>query len=409
LKCRHCGALLEHVFIDLGHQPPSNRYLTSKQLDEVEPYFPLKAYVCGHCWLVQLPARHRAEELFTSDYAYFSSISSAWVAHASTYVTSMINRFSLNKGSFVVEVGCNDGYLLQFVRAAGIPCLGIEPTASTARAARARGIETLEAFFTEELGHSLARERRPADLIAATNVLAHVPNINDFVAAFRVLLTPEGVATFEFPHLVTLIEGCQFDTIYHEHYSYLSLHATSRIFDDCGLRIFDVEELPTHGGSLRIYACRREAETRIETPRVAQLLRDERRKGVEGFGFYKDLQRHAVQVKLDLLSFLTEQKRAGHTVAAYGAAAKGNTLLNFAGIKPDLLPFVCDAAPSKQGRFMPGSHIPIVPPETLKERRPDFLLILPWNLTNEIAEECICLNEWGGRMAVAIPSFRLLN
>jgi SAM-dependent methyltransferase len=403
LKCRHCDAPLEHVFIDLGHQPPSNAYLSAEQIDGPELHVPLKTFVCDRCWLVQLPAHHRAEELFTSDYAYFSSVSSTWVEHARRYVASMVDRLGLDANSFVVEVASNDGYLLQFLKAREIPCLGVEPTASPAKAARARGVETLEAFFGVELGRGLARERRPADLIAANNVLAHVPDINDFVAGLRELLAPEGVATLEFPHLMRLIHGGQFDTIYHEHYSYLSLHATHRIFESQGLRIFDVEELPTHGGSLRVFAARREARARPVTPRVEELLARERAAGMLGLAYYANLQQRAERVKLDLLSFLIEQKRAGRTVAGYGAAGKGNTLLNFAGVRADLLAFVCDAAPSKQGRYLPGSHIPILAPSVLKERRPDFVLILPWNLKAEIMSQHGYVADWGGRFVTAVP------
>jgi SAM-dependent methyltransferase len=327
MKCRHCEAPLEHVLIDLGHQPPSNAYLSAKQIDEPESQAPLKAYVCNECWLVQLPAHHRAEELFTSDYAYFSSVSSTWVEHARRYVETIVERLGLDASSFVVEVASNDGYLLQFLQARGIPCLGIEPTRSTAQAAVALGIETLEAFFGVELGRVLARERRPADLIVANNVLAHVPDINGFVAGLRELLAPEGVATLEFPHLLRLIDGGQFDTIYHEHYSYLSLHATNRIFESQGLRIFDVEELSTHGGSLRVFASRREARAQPVTPRFEELLVREREAGMLDRAYYANLQQRAERVKLDLLSFLIEHKRAGRTVAGYGAAAKGNTLL----------------------------------------------------------------------------------
>ncbi|WP_210247298.1 class I SAM-dependent methyltransferase [Blastochloris sulfoviridis] len=408
MKCRHCGAPLDHVLVDLGHQPPSNAYLSRDQLGEPELYAPLKALVCDRCWLVQAPAYHRADELFTPDYAYFSSVSASWVEHARRYVAAMIERFGLNGDSFVVEIASNDGYLLQFVQAAGIPCLGIEPTASTAAAARARGIETLELFFGAETGRQLAGTRRSADLIAANNVLAHVPDINDFVAGFREALAPEGVATFEFPHLTRLVDGCQFDTIYHEHYSYLSLHAVTTIFASQGLRVFDVEELPTHGGSLRVFACRSEAQAHAASPRVEALLARERAAGVTGLAYYGDLQRRAERVKLDLLSFLVEQRRAGRTFAAYGAAAKGNTLLNFAGIRPDLLAFVCDAAPSKQGRFLPGSHIPILPPQALAEQRPDFVLILPWNLKDEIAAAHGDVAGWGGRFVTAVPELDVL-
>lgn len=407
MKCRHCATELQHVFVDLGHQPPSNAYLPPTALGEPEVYAPLKTYVCSQCWLVQLPAHHRADELFTSDYAYFSSVSSTWLEHARRYVADMTSRFGLGAGSFVVEVASNDGYLLQYVRDAGMPCLGIEPTASTAAAARAKGIKTIEAFFGEAFARELASTRGHADLIAANNVLAHVPDIDDFVAGFRELLAAEGVATFEFPSLVNLVEGVQFDTIYHEHYSYLSLTAVNRILAAAGLRVFDVETLPTHGGSLRVFACRATAERHARTEAVEHMLADEARRGVASLGYYGDLQRQALAVKRDLVSFLVEQKRAGRKIAAYGAAAKGNTLLNFCGIKRDLIEFVCDAAPSKQGRFLPGSHIPIRPPSALTELKPDFVLILPWNIRREIEFQNAHIRVWGGRFVVAVPKLEV--
>jgi predicted TPR repeat methyltransferase len=357
---------------------------------------------------VQLAAQHRAEELFTPDYAYFSSVSTTGVEHARRYVDVMIERLSLGRHSFVVEIASNDGYLLQFVMGAGIPCLGIEPTASTAAAARARGIETLEVFFGEAQGRTLAATRGPADLITANNVLAHVPDIHDFVAGFRELLAPEGVATFEFPHVMQLVDGCQFDTIYHEHYSYLSLTAVRGILERQGLRVFDVEELPTQGGSLRVFASRRDAHMRPETARVGALLAREQKGGLLTIGYYAGLQLKAQRVKLDLLGFLVEERRRGSTIAAYGAAAKGNTLLNFVGVKSDLVSFVCDAAASKQGRYLPGSHIPILAPDTLGERRPDYVLILPWNIREEIMAEQARIRSWGGRFAVAVPKLEIL-
>jgi SAM-dependent methyltransferase len=407
LSCRHCKSPLTHVAIDLGHQPPSNAYLDAASLAAPELYAPLKVFVCDRCWLVQLPALHRADELFTPDYAYFSSVSTSWVEHARRYVAAMLERFSLGPASFAVEIASNDGYLLQFVKEAGIPCLGIEPSTSTAAAARGRGIESLEVFFGEAQGRKLARKRAPADLIAANNVLAHVPDIDDFVAGFRELLAHEGVATFEFPHVMQLVDGCQFDTIYHEHYSYLSLTTVRTIFEAQDLRVFDVEELSTHGGSLRVFACRRDATTRPESARVAAMLERERTAGLLTTAYYAALKARADRVKLDLLGFLVEERRKGHVVAGYGAAAKGNTLLNYAGVRPDLLSFVCDAAPSKQGRFLPGSHIPILPPSALEERRPDVVLILPWNIRDEIVSSQARVRSWGGRFAVAVPKLEI--
>lgn len=403
MNCRHCNAPLSRVLIDLGHQPASNAYLTPAMLERSEVHAPLKTFVCEACWLVQLPSYHRSDELFTPDYAYFSSVSQGWVDHAKQYAISMVSRFGLTEKDWVVEVASNDGYLLQFFRDAGIPCTGIEPTASTAAAARAKGVESIERFFGVELARELVAERGHASLTAANNVLAHVPDINDFAEGFSILLAPEGVATFEFPHLVNLINQCQFDTIYHEHFSYLSLTAVSQIFAAKGMRVFDVEKIFTHGGSLRVYVCLDAAATHPETPAVDQLLAEEDQEGVSTPQYYDTLAARAEKIKMDLLEFLVEQKKAGKTVAAYGAAAKGNTLLNFAGVQSDLIDFVCDAAPSKQGQYLPGSHIPILSPDALYERKPDFVLILPWNIREEILAQHSSVGEWGGRFAVAVP------
>ncbi len=408
MTCRHCKAPLQHAFIDLGDQPASNAYLSVDEVGGVEAVAPLTTYVCDQCWLVQLPSHHSADQLFTSDYAYFSSVSSTWVEHARRYVSAMRERFGLDQSSFVVELASNDGYLLQFVKAAGIPCLGIEPTASTAQASRALGIETLEVFFGEEVARGLVASYRKADLIAANNVFAHVPDINDFAAGFRELLAPEGVATLEFPHLMQLVDGGQFDTIYHEHYSYISLDAARLIFERQGLRIFDVEELPTHGGSLRIYVCHQDARSHSEGAAVGELLARETRAGLQTLGYYGVLQGRAAQVRMDLRAFLAEQKHAGRTVAAYGAAAKGNTLLNFSGAGVGDIAFVCDAAPSKIGRYLPGTHIPIVSPAALRERRPDFVIILPWNIKDEIIAKHRYIAEWGGRFVLAQPTLEVL-
>lgn len=402
MTCRHCAAPLDFVLIDLGSQPASNAYLTAQQLTQSEPYAPLKVFVCTNCWLVQLPDHHSSAELFTPDYAYFSSISKSWLAHAKRYATAMIDRFALDASDWVVEIASNDGYLLQFFSDAGIPCTGIEPTASTASAARAKGIESLERFFGQDFAEELVAERGHARLIAANNVLAHVPDINDFVAGFARLLAPEGVATFEFPELRNLLAKCQFDTIYHEHYSYLSLIAVKRILNSAGLRVFDVEHLATHGGSLRVFACH-EAASHVTTDAVAQAVEQETAAGLADEQGYSKLAAQAFAIKLDLVEFLLAQKRAGANVAAYGAAAKGNTLLNYAGVHADLVDFVCDAAPSKQGRYLPGSHIPILPPAALAEHRPDFVLILPWNLKEEIVSDHDHIREWGGRFVTCIP------
>ena len=405
--CRHCAAPLDLVAIDLGHQPASNAYLSPGQLAGTEVFAPLKVYVCTACWLVQLPAFHASHELFTADYAYFSSVSTSWVDHAERYAAAMIARFGLGAGDWVVEIASNDGYLLQFVQAAGVPCTGIEPTASTAAAARAKGIESIERFFGVELARELVASRGHVSLMAANNVLAHVPDINDFVAGFAELLAPQGVATFEFPHLVNLIEQAQFDTIYHEHYSYLSLTAVQAIFAAQGLRVFDVEPIPTHGGSLRVFACRSDAGFETQ-PTVSAMLAEESAKGVTSPAWYASLAPRAASIKLDLLEFLVRCRREGRRVAAYGAAAKGNTLLNYAGVHTDLIDFVCDGAPSKQGQFMPGSHIPILTPAALAERKPDYVLILPWNLEAEITTSHGYVADWGGRFVIAVPKLKVL-
>lgn len=407
MNCRHCDAALQQLVIDLGHQPASNAYLSAAQLDATEAHAPLRVYVCHSCWLVQLPAFHASHELFTPDYAYFSSVSLSWLDHARAYVERMVERFGLGEDDWVVEVASNDGYLLQYVAERGIACTGIEPTASTAAAARDKGIESIERFFGVDFARELVAERGQASLTAANNVLAHVPDINDFVGGFAVLLAAEGVATFEFPHLVNLIELSQFDTIYHEHYSYLSLTAVERIFAAQGLRVFDVEEVPTHGGSLRVYACHGDAAHQT-APAVGAMLERERAAGVTNPAWYARLAGEAERIKLDLLDFLITARRQGKRVAAYGAAAKGNTLLNYAGVRCDLVDFVCDAAPSKQGRFLPGSHVPILAPAALAERKPDYVMILPWNLTAEITLSQAHVRDWGGRFVVAVPRLDVL-
>jgi SAM-dependent methyltransferase len=405
VNCRHCHTPLEQVFLDLGFTPPSNAYLSAADLKAPERYFPLKLYVCTHCWLVQTEDHAQASELFGHDYAYFSSVSQTWVDHAARYAKMISARLGLGKASFVIEVAANDGYLLKNFVAAGIPCLGIEPTASTAAAAESLGIPILREFFGRAPAERLAAAGKQADLIAGNNVYAHVPNINDFTAGLKAALKPGGTITLEFPHLMRLIEHTQFDTVYHEHFSYFSLNTVSRIFTSAGLRVFDVEEMPTHGGSLRVYGCHA-GDARATTPAIAAVLAEEERRGLLRVAIYREFQPRADQVKNELLAFLIEQKRAGKRVAAYGAAAKGNTLLNYAGVKPDLLPFVCDAAPSKQGKFLPGVHIPILPPAALRARRPDVVLILPWNIVDEVVSQHGYVREWGGRFVVAVPEMR---
>ncbi len=406
MNCRHCGSALEHTFLDLGFAPPSNSYLDESDLSRPEQYYPLKVLVCTHCWLVQTEDHASREEFFSSDYAYFSSTSSSWLAHAKDYAAAMTKRLGLDQDSFVIEVASNDGYLLRNFVAAGIPCLGIEPTDSTADAAENLGIPVLREFFGESLGGELADEGRQADLIAGNNVYAHVPDINDFTRGLKAALKPTGTITLEFPHLMRMLEFTQFDTVYHEHYSYLSLYTVQRIFEQAGLRVFDVEELSTHGGSLRVFGCHRE-DPRATSDAVADLLAEETARGLQALATYAEFQSRAEQVKDALLDFLSTQKQEGKSVVAYGAAAKGNTLLNYAGVRPDLLPFVCDAAAAKQGKFMPGSHIPIVKPDTLRDSRPDIVLVLPWNIAAEVAEQHAYVREWGGRFAIAVPTLKV--
>jgi len=406
MKCRHCQTELHDTFIDLGFSPPSNAYLRAEDLRCPETTYPLKVMVCRQCWLVQTEDYTHYDQLFATDYAYFSSTSSTWLAHAARYVDMIAARLKLNAQSLVVELAANDGYLLQYVQQKGIPCLGVEPTTSTADAARARGIAIVEEFFGVALGQRLRESHGAADLIAANNVLAHVPDINDFVGGMRALLAPQGTVTVECPHLLNLIAQAQFDTVYHEHFSYLSLVAVQRVMQSQGLRVYDVEELPTHGGSLRIYACHADAAI-AATPAVQAMLAREREAGLECIEGYAGFQARAEEIKLQLLSFLLEQKRAGKKVLAYGAAAKGNTLLNYSGVHPDLLAMVADAAPSKQDKYMPGSHIPIVSPQRLLDEKPDVVLILPWNIKDEVAQQLAEIRAWGGRFAIAVPQLQV--
>ena len=379
--CRHCGSPLTHEVIDLGHQPPSNAYLTEEQLALPEITYPLKVFVCTNCWLMQLPAHAAADQLFTPDYAYFSSTSSSWCAHAKAFVNQAVDRLGLDQTSHVVELASNDGYLLQYVKQQGISYLGIEPTHATAEAARAKGIETLEEFFGTDLAEQLAK----ADLIIANNVLAHVPDINDFMAGVGCLLKPDGQASFEFPHLLSLLQGNQFDTIYHEHYSYISLKVVQRIAQAAGLQVVDVQQLQTHGGSLRIWLAHQGQVDMANS--VIELIALEDAAGLETCEAYAGFQQHAEEAKFGLLDFLLTAKLKGERIIGYGAAAKGNTLLNYAGIRADLLPMVADRAVSKQGKYLPASHIPVITPEDLDAFKPDSVLVLPWNLIQELSKE----------------------
>lgn len=407
MKCRHCSSELTHTFLDLGFAPPSNAYLTKDDLTKPEIYYPLKVMVCDQCWLVQTEDYAQADELFDSEYAYFSSTSTGWLEHAKRYADKMTQDLSLDESSLVIEVASNDGYLLKNFVEKKIPCLGIEPTASTAKAAEALGIPVLQEFFSEELGRQLAREGRQAELIAGNNVYAHVPDINDFTLGLKAALKPKGTITLEFPHLMRLVEFNQFDTIYHEHFSYLSLYVVSQIFKAAGLRIFDVEELPTHGGSLRIFGCHMD-DIRQTLPAVGEVLALEKAFGLQELKVYKSFQAKADEIKNNFLEFLITQRKMGKKVAAYGAAAKGNTLLNYAGVKPDLLTFVCDAAVAKQGKFMPGSHIPIYEPNVLFDEPLDCVVILPWNIADEVVRQNQKLKDAGINFVVAIPELRNL-
>lgn len=407
MKCRHCQSELRLPFLDLGSAPPSNAYLSEAALRAPEVWYPLRLLVCEGCWLVQTEDHTGREALFTDNYAYFSSFSTSWLAHSQAYVQAMTERFSLGPDSLVSEVAANDGYLLQYVRNAGIPCYGIEPTASTAQAARAKGIEIVERFFGVALADELASQGRQVDLVAANNVLAHVPDINDFVGGFARLLKPQGVATFEFPHLLRMVGENQFDTAYHEHYSYLSLTAVHRIFQANGLAVFDVQEHPTHGGSLRVFAQRGDTGRHAKRPAVAELLEREEQVGMCTAGYYEGFQAQTNRVKDDFHAFLIEAKRQGKKVAAYGAAAKGNTLMNYAGVRPDLVAFVVDRNPAKAGNFMPGSRIPIVEEQVLRDARPDYVVILPWNLRTEVKTQLHYIRDWGGRFVTAVPQLEV--
>lgn len=404
MKCRHCANELTLTLIDLGSAPPSNSYLSESSLWAPERWYPLRVLVCDSCWLAQTEDYAHHSEFFSEDYAYFSSYSSSWLKHSEQYMEEMAARFNLGADSLVVEVAANDGYLLQYAKARGIPCFGIEPTASTAAAARKRGIEIIEEFFGEVQGKALAAQGRNADLMVANNVLAHVPDVNDFLAGFAAMLADDGVATFEFPHLLRMVSKNQFDTIYHEHFSYLSLIAVEAMTRHNGLTVFDVAELPTHGGSLRVFVQRIDSGRREINATVAALINHERAMGMAERSFYEGFQARANRVKNDLYLFLVEAVRRGKRVAGYGAAAKGNTLLNYAGIRPDLLPYVVDLNPVKQGRYLPGSRIPIVTEDVLRKDRPDYVLILPWNIKAEVMQQLDYIRDWGGEFVTAVPA-----
>lgn len=403
--CRHCHNPLTNVFLDLGFAPPSNAYLQGDDLSRPERHFPLKLYVCERCWLVQTEDYAQCDELFTADYAYFSSTSQSWLDHAADYFAMVSHRLGLTEHSYVVELASNDGYLLKNAVKAGIPCLGIEPTAQTAAAAEKLGIPVIKEFFGMALAERLAQDGKMADLLIGNNVYAHVPDINDFTEGMRIILKPQGTITLEFPHLLNLIQGRLFDTVYHEHYSYLSATFVERIFREAGLRLYDLEEIPTHGGSLRVYGCHADAEF-ATTPAVAKFLKKERDNGLCDIASYAGFQDEVNRIKDDFLRYLLAKKASGISVMGYGAAAKGNTLLNYAGVKPDLLPCVFDAAPSKQGKFLPGSHIPILSPDKIREFRPQELVIFPWNIATELVAQLAYIREWGGKVFTVVPEVK---
>ena len=399
--CRFCGSKTDLTLVELGEQPPSNSYLSAA--DAPEKTFPLRTVVCEDCHLVQLADEVPPGDIFTADYAYYSSFSASWVAHAKTYAEKMVERFDLGPDHKMVEVASNDGYLLQHFVKAGVPVLGVDPVAGCADAAREKGVETEVAFFNAETAERLKAAGHGADLMAANNVLAHVPDIRGFVEGFAILLNDDGVATFEFPHLLNLLDQVQFDTIYHEHYSYLSLLAVEGIFNTCGLRVFDVEELPTHGGSLRVYACRTKSTRHPDQPALSAMRVTEKAAGLHSRLAYQGFEAKCQAVRAGLLNFLDAARLEGKTVAGYGAAAKGNTLLNYAGVGADDIDFVCDGNPAKQGKFLPGSRIPVLAPDHIDSAKPDYVLILPWNLKDEISGQLSRIRDWGGQLVVAIP------
>lgn len=409
MRCRFCGELLTREFIDLHHAPLSNAFLSREQLEEPEVHYPLKLFVCENCFLVQVDEHRKANEIFDAGYAYHSSFSSTWLDHARRYVDRMIDRFGFGPRSRVVEIASNDGYLLQYFKARDIPALGIEPASGTAAEAGRKGIETLVDFFGRPLARALADQGRQADLLIGNNVLAHVPDLNDFVGGLKIVLKPDGIVTMEFPHLMRLVENSQFDSIYHEHYSYLSFGTVRAVFRRHGLELFDVEELLTHGGSLRIFAHHAEDTGRRVSGSVQTLEGEERSRGMDKPDFYQGFQQKADQVRHDLLRFLIDQRANGRKVAAYGAAAKGNTLFNYCGVRKDLVAFVADASPFKQGKYLPGSHIPVVSEAELRAYRPDFVLVLPWNIKEEIVAQLDYIRGWGGCFVIPIPGVEVVT
>jgi 2-polyprenyl-3-methyl-5-hydroxy-6-metoxy-1,4-benzoquinol methylase len=407
MECRFCGNNLTYEFIDLVNSPPSNSFLSKDQLSEPEVFYPLKLFVCDKCFLVQIDEYKKSNEIFNSDYVYFSSFSQSWLEHSKNYVIMIIDRLGLDGSSLVAEIASNDGYLLQYFKQNGIQCYGIEPSINTALVAKQKGIDVVEKFFDSYLATNLANEGKRVDLLLGNNVLAHVPNINDFVRGLKKLIKDKGTITMEFPHILNLIEQNQFDTIYHEHFSYFSFYAVNKIFKTHGLKIYDVEELPTHGGSLRIYATHEESEV-LTLDSVKSMFIKEEKFGITKIATYSSFSEKVDKIKNNLLEFLISAKKEGKKVVGYGAAAKGNTLLNYCGIKKDLISFVADRSPYKQGKFLPGSHIPVENEEFFKAEMPDYVLILPWNIKNELIKQLSYIGGWSGKFITAIPYLEIL-
>lgn len=406
-NCRFCDQPLEHVFADLGMSPLSNRFISADELNKAETFYPLKTWVCEHCLLVQLEEYEAPDEIF-QDYVYFSSYSASWLKHAADYVDMIIPEAGLNAGSLVIELASNDGYLLQYFAGRGIPCLGIEPASNVAEVARGKGINTIDEFFGVALARRLVANGQLADLLLGNNVLAHVPDLNDFVAGMKLVLKPQGRITMEFPHLLQLMRHTQFDTIYHEHFSYFSLHTVMQVFARHGLRIFDVEQLSTHGGSLRIHACHAGHAALVDRVNLQQVLQHESDAGLHGLDAYLRFGEQVRHCKRSLIKFLVGVKESGKRIAGYGAPAKGNTLLNYCGVREDLLDYTVDLSPHKQGRFLPGVHIPVHAPERILQDRPDYVLILPWNLQDEIMQQMQQVRSWGGCFVVPVPEVKVL-
>lgn len=411
MNCRHCKTVLSHIFIDLINCPPSNEMVLPEQVNEPVTYYPLKIFTCHNCYLVQVDEMKKTETIFNNDYTYFSSFSKSWLEHAKRYVDMMVDRFKFGTGSQIIEIASNDGYLLQYFKEYNIPVLGVDPTSNTASVAISKGIPTIVDFFSSDLAREkLVNKGIKADLILGNNVLAHVPDINDFVKGVKMVLKDNGVATFEFPHLYRLVEESQFDTIYHEHFSYLSFFVVKRIFESEGLEMFDVEELPTHGGSLRIFVKHKEDTARPISPNVEAMLNFEMVAGMNTLQYYEGFQAKADHIKNDFWGFLLDAKKQNKKIAGYGAAAKGNTLINYCGLKgDDLISFVSDASPHKQHKLLPGSHIPVKHPDEIRSSRPDYVIIFPWNLKTEISNQLKYIRSWGGKFVTFIPELKVFN